>query len=368
MAGPIRDLRLCGLSLESEKEIDIPGYGNCTATERSTDVYCVHSPVMKEQRAAAFMNVIALLKEMHRAGEMSFGQLGVLTELHLNKRYSVHRELRAAIYIGILLISAGMGLTIRQYFAQLGDIAIVGSLTIGTLAAFGYCFLKGKPWSHGEVESPNILFDYVLLFGCTLYAADVGYIETQFHLLGDSWHNYLLVSAALFFFLAYRFDNRLVLSMALSTLAAWFGFQLSMRFLTFHNYYRESAIAYSLVTFAAGSLSNRLAVKKHFFDIYLNFTVHFLLAALLTGVTEYRFSSWHLPAMSVSIAAVAVYSMRTRRFLYLLYAILYGYACLSVVALEFIDGTAAMYLYGIVSSLTVMGLIFILSRRFKEGT
>jgi hypothetical protein len=305
---------------------------------------------------------------MHRAGTLSSVQLGVLTELHLKNRYSVHQELRAAIYIGVLLATAGVGLTIRQYFAQLGDIAIIGSLTAGALAAFLYCFLKGKPWSRGEAESPSILFDYVLLFGCTLYAADVGYIETQFHVLGDSWHDYLLVSAALFFFLAYRFDNRLVLSMALSTLAAWFGFQLSARFLSFHKYYRESAIAYSLATFALGSLSHRLDVKKHFFDIYLNFTAHFLLVALLTGVVQYRFASWHLPAMAASVAAVAVYSMRTRRFLYMLYAILYGYACLSAVALEFIDGRAAMYLYGIVSSLTVIGLIFILSRRFKEGT
>jgi hypothetical protein len=314
------------------------------------------------------MNVTSLLQEMHRAGELSTGQLDVLTEIHLKKRYSIHQELRAAIYVGVLLISAGVGLTIRQYFAQLGDIAIIGSLTIGALAAFLYCFLKGSPYSNDEVESPSILFDYVLLFGCALWAADIGYIETQFRVLGDSWHNYLLVSAALFFFLAYRFDNRLVLSMALSTLAAWFGFQLSARFLSFHEYYRESAIAYSLVTFAVGSALHRLAVKKHFFDIYLNFTIHFLLAALLSGVVEYRFSSWHLPAMAASIAAVAVYSMRTRQFLYMLYAILYGYACLSVVALEFMDGPAAMYMYGIVSSLTVIGLIFILSRRFKEGT
>ncbi len=314
------------------------------------------------------MNVTSLLKEMHRAGTLSSGQLDVLTELHIKKRYSVHQELRAAIYIGVLLITAGVGLTIRQYFAQLGDIAIVGSLTVGALAAFLYCFLKGKPYSNGEVESPNILFDYVLLLGCTLYAADVGYIETQFHVLGDSWHNYLLVSAALFFFLAYRFDNRLVLSMALSTLAAWFGFQLSVSFLSFHKVYRESAIAYSLVTFALGSLSHRLAVKKHFFDIYLNFTVHFLLVALLSGVAQYRFASWHLPAMAAAIAAVAVWSMRTRRFLYMLYAILYGYACLSVVVLEYLHNTNSFFLYGIVSSLTVIGLIFALSRRFKEGT
>ncbi len=314
------------------------------------------------------MNVTSLLKEMHQAGTLSAEQFDVLTELHLNKRYSVHRELRAAVYIGVLLITAGVGLTIKEYFAQLGDIAIIGSLTVGALAACLYCFLKGKPYSNGEVESPNILFDYVLLFGCALYAADVGYIETQFHVLGESWHNHFLVSAALFFLLAYRFDNRLVLSMALSTLAAWFGFELSVRFLSFHTYYRESAIAYSLVTLAAGSLSHRLAVKKHFFDIYLNFTVHFLLAALLSGVAQYRFSSWHLPVMAAGIAATAYYSMHTRRFLYMLYAILYGYACLSVVVLDFIHGTAAMYLYGMVSSLTVIGMIFILSRRFKEGT
>ena len=72
---------------------------------------------------------------MHRAGTLSSGQLDALTELHLKKRYSVHQELRAAIYIGVLLITAGVGLTVRQYFAQLGDIAIVGSLTVGTPAA-----------------------------------------------------------------------------------------------------------------------------------------------------------------------------------------------------------------------------------------
>ena len=195
----------------------------------------------------------------------------------------------------------------------------------------------------------------------------VGYIETQFHLLGDSWHDYLLVSAALFFFLAYRFDNRLVLSIALSTLAAWFGFQLSLRFLSFQNYYRESAIAYSLIAFAAGSLSNRLAVKKHFFDIYLNFHASFSPCCAPDGRCRVPFSSWHLPAMAVSIAAVAVYSMRTRRFLYMLYAILYGSVSLSVVALDFFHGTAEMYLYGIVSSSAVIGLILFLSRRFKEA-
>lgn len=313
------------------------------------------------------MDMRTLLKEMQQAGALGPGQFTILDELHRNRRYSVHWELRAAVYVGVLLVAAGIALTVRQYFAQLGDIAIIGSLAAGCLASFSYCFLKGGPWSNEAVESPNIVFDYVLLFGCTCFATAVAYVETQYDVLGKLWIHYLLISAALFFFLAYRFDNRLVLSMALSTLAAWFGFQLADVFASFHRYYRESAMAYSAVCFGLGIALYRAGIKSHFLHVYLNFAVHFLLGALLAGVFEYRFSSWHLPALALAVAAVAVYAVRSRRFLYMLYAILYGFAGLTSLALRYIDSTGMMFLYGIGASLGVILLIFTLSRRYREG-
>ena len=313
------------------------------------------------------MNMTQLLNDLHRTGSLSAAQFAVLDELHRNRRYSVHRELRAAVYAGVLLVAAGIVLTVREYVSQLGDIAIIGSLAAASLAAFTYCFLKGAPCSKGEVESPNLLFDYVLLFGCTCFATAIGYVEAQFTLLGKLWIHYLIVSAALFFFLAYRFDNRLVLSMALSTLAAWFGFQLSEAFLHFDRYYRESAMAYGAVTFGLGFVLYRAGIKKHFFQVYLNFAVHFLLAALVSGVAEYRFASWHLPALALAVAAAAVYSVRTGRFLYMLYAILYGFAGMTSLAIRYIDSTGGMLLYGIGSSLAVILLIFTLSRRYRTG-
>ena len=313
------------------------------------------------------MNLTALLNEMRQAGTLNEGQSTVLEELHRGRRYSVHWELRAAVYVGVLLVAAGVALTVREYFAQLGDVAIIGSLAAACLASFAYCFLKGGPWSRGEVESPNLFFDYVLLFGCTCFATAIGYVEAQFTVLGKLWIHYLLISAALFFFLAYRFDNRLVLSMALSTLAAWFGFQLSETFLHFHRYWRESAIAYGAVTFGLGFALHRAGLKRHFFQVYLHFAVNVLLVALVSGVAEYRFASWHLPALAAAVAAVAVYSVRTRRFSYMLYAILYGFAGLTSLAVRFIHDTGVMFLYGIGSSLAVIALIFFLSRRYKEG-
>ena len=313
------------------------------------------------------MNTKTLLNDMQHAGALSPGQFTLLDELHRNRRYSFHGELRTAVYLGVLLVAAGVALTVREYFARLGDIAIIGSLTTVCLAAFSYCFLKGGPYSHEAVESPNILFDYVLLFGCTCFATAIGYVETQFDVLGRLWIHYLLLSASLFFFLAYRFDNRLVLSMALSTLAAWFGFQLSDAFEAFHRYYRESAIANSAVSFGLGIALYRAGIKRHFLHVYLNFAVHFLLAALVAGVFEHRFSSWHLPALALAAAAVAVYSVRSRRFLYMLYAILYGFAGANALAIRFIDSTGTMFLYGIGTSLAVIWLIFHLSRKYREA-
>jgi hypothetical protein len=312
------------------------------------------------------MKTIALLTELNRQGILTDQQLQVLSDLHLEKRFSLHLELKACIYTGVLFILAGLGFTIKKYFTQLGDMAIIGSLSVCALGAFAYCFLKGKPYSKEAAQPPDMVFDYVLFFGCTIYALDVAYVETQFHLLADLWVNYLLVSSALFFYLAYCFDNRLVLSLALSTLAAWFGFKLSPDLLHFQQYHRLYAIAYALVVFLAGSGLYLRSIKKHFFDIYLNFTIHFLFVALVSGVMQYKGLSFYFPALILCCAIAAVYALHAKRFLYLLYAIVYGYVGLSIVVEDIISSDGVIFFYFIVSSIAVVGALYLLSRKFRE--
>ena len=299
--------------------------------------------------------------------KLSAEQLSTLQDIHAKQIYSVHRELRIFLYIGILMIIAGAGLTIKQYFTNLGDIAIVSALSVCFTAAFIYCFIKGAAYDRQEVPSPNIAFDYILFFGCAFFSMDIAYIETQFHLLGDLWDNYLLVSSALFLYLAYRFDNRLVLSMALSTIAAWFGFTLSGNRFLFEHYYREYAIAYSLIVLLLGGLLYRLDIKKHFFDIYLNFAVHFLCIALISGIIDYKIFSLYFPGLLLACAALVVYSMRARKFIYMLYTVIYGYIGISIVIVDQIHReTFFVFTYFILTSLMVIGLIFKFSRKFRE--
>jgi hypothetical protein len=300
--------------------------------------------------------------------KLGASQVDLLLDLHERRIYSVHRELRLFLYAGILLIIAGAGLTVKQYFIHLGDIVVITVLTVCTLAALIYCFWKGAPFARQEVASPNIAFDFVLFFGCAFFSMDVAYIETQFHVLGMWWKNYLLASVTLFLFLAYRFDNRLVLSMALSTLAAWFGFTLSShRMFSFDEYYRFYAIAYALIALSAGILSYRLALKKHFLGIYLNFASHFFCIALISGIVDYKLYSLYFPILILGCAVLVFYAVKVRKFLYMLYAVIYGYVGISVVIVDLIHRqTFFIFAYFIVTSLIVIGLIFKMSRDFKE--
>ena len=123
--------------------------------------------------------------------------------------------------------SAGLGWTIQTHFQRLGDAAILSALTFTLAGSLYYCFSRGRAYSNGRVEAPAFAFDYVLYLGCLVLGLELGYLEFRFHLLQESWDHYLLLSAGVFFLLAYRFDNRFVLSLALSTLAGWFGVRLS---------------------------------------------------------------------------------------------------------------------------------------------
>ncbi|MFO7570686.1 MAG: hypothetical protein R6W75_12910 [Smithellaceae bacterium] len=314
------------------------------------------------------MNIAKLLTKLRDEQTLGAGQAARLLDLHEKRIYSVHRELRLYLYAGMLLLITGAGLTVKQYFVHLGDLVIITALTLCFAAAFVYCFVKGRAFDRGQAASPNLAFDYILFFGCALFAMDIAYIETQFSVLGDGWKNYLLISVALFFLLSYRFDNRLVLSMALSTLAAWFGFTLSAhQFFSFADHFRFYAIAYALIVFGAGGLCLYLGVKKHFFGIYLNFSIHFLCGALLAGIADRPVLSLYFFALISVCALIAFYAVRVRLLLYMLYAVVYGYIGLSLVVVDWNrQAVIFTFAYFIITSLLVIGLIFKMSRIFKE--
>src|SRR5215467_5260513 len=106
---------------------------------------------------------------------------------------SVRLEIRLLLYVGVLLLTSGVGILVVEHQHEIGPLAIAGALGLAAAACLVWIARKAPPFSWGAVESPNVGFDYILLLGLLLFASDLGYVEAQFTVLGPHWAHHLLI-------------------------------------------------------------------------------------------------------------------------------------------------------------------------------
>src|SRR5260370_8820997 len=233
-----------------------------------------------------FMTRVTRLDQWKERGIISPAQRTLLEGLWRGELFSLFLELNILLYAGILAFVAGLGWTVSTWSQQLGDVLVLAALSTLLAACFWYCFSRAPAWSPAETPTPGLVFDSVLYLASPISSFELPYLEKRFHLFSGEWDLYLLASGGLFFFLAYRFDNRFVLSLALSSLAGWFGLTISHWPSHQDAEYRQYAILYSLTVAAAGAILQRRGLKPHFFGTYLNIAANVLFWALLSAVFQ----------------------------------------------------------------------------------
>ena len=287
----------------------------------------------------------------------------MLAALVRHERFSVFVELSALLYLGVLSIVGGLAWTFREYVASLGDVAILSILTLLLVLSLGYCFTRSGPYSNDEVESPAMVFDYVLYFGCLIFSSTLAFIETRFGIF-RGWDTHLLIAAIVFGVLAYRFDNRFVLSLALSTLAGYLGLKMAIFDTPHTDTVRFVAMLYGAFLIGIGVLLYRQSIKKHFLDSYIQLGANAILLATISGVLEPGAGLAYLGLLLVLSGAAIYLGVRYNRFAFVAYGTLYGYAGLSVRLLDRIGGpTIALSYFVVTGSIVVIALV-VLARRF----
>ncbi len=313
------------------------------------------------------MGVLTRLEQWKRTGAISSAQCDVLSALARNDRFCVFVELNTLLYLGVLSFVAGMGWMVATYSARLGDAAILSSLTLVFCWSLYYCFARALPYSHHCVEHPGLAFDYVLYLGCLVFAIELGYLDARVHPFQHDWDNSLLMASAVFFALAYRFDNRFVLSLALSSLAGWFGVRVSRFGLVPGGSLRVYALAYGGVVAAAGTSLHFAGIKKHFLEAYLHIAANVLFMALLSGVGSRGGDGVLYLLVLLGLAALAIAEgVRFRRFAFVVYGVLFGYAGISFRMLRDIGSFSLALAYLVVSGTIVIVTLVVLARRFAR--
>jgi hypothetical protein len=311
-------------------------------------------------------SVVERLDGWKAAGIITEAQHATLGALVRHERFSVFVELSALLYIGVLSLVGGLAWTFREYVAELGDAAILSSLMLLMVAAFGYCFSRAGAYSTEEVESPTLAFDYVLYFGCLMFSATLGFLEARFGIF-HGWDTHLLIASLVFGVLAYRFDNRFVLSLALSTLAGYLGLKLSVFDGLGSDSIRLIALMYGALLIGVGGLLFRQGIKQHFLDVYLHLGANAILLAIVSGVLEPGIGLAYLLAL-LTLAGAAVYlGVRYDRFAFVAYGTLYGYAGLSARVLQVLGSPIGGLAYFVVTGTLVVIALVVVARRFGRS-
>jgi hypothetical protein len=305
------------------------------------------------------MTITERLEQWKEQGTVTAEQSAHLTSLIRREPFSLFLELNILLYAGVLAFVAGLGWTVSTWSDKLGDVVVMTTLSALLASCTWYTFRRATAWSRDKVPTPTAIFDYVLCLGSLVWGLELAYLEGRFHLLSGQWDVYLLLTAALFFFLAYRFDNRFVLSLALSSLAGWFGLKISRWPPLYENgAYRYDAVLYCAVIGAAGVLLRRLRVKPHFFGTYLNVAANVLFCAILSGVFDREASGVWVLALLAACGASLYWGLTRREFVFVVYAAVYGYVGVSSLFIRVIDDPVVVLAYFVITAVAmVVGLV-----------
>lgn len=310
------------------------------------------------------MTILTRLEQWKEQGILSPDQHAFLAGLSRGEPFPLFLELNLLLYAGILAFVAGLGWTVSTWSQQLGDVLILTVLSAIVAACFWYCFSRAPAWSPAETPSPSLVFDYVLYLGSLTWSLALAYIENRFHVLSGEWDLYLLATAGLFFFLAYRFDNRFVLSLALSSLAGWFGLTISHWPSHQDAEYKQYAILYSLLVGLAGAALQRRRLKPHFFGAYLNIAANVFFWAVLSGVFQSQgYAVWLLVLFAACGASLA-WGLARRQFSFVAYAAVYGYVGVSSIFIRNMHRDTAILSYFVVTGIAMVVMLVMVARRF----
>jgi hypothetical protein len=314
-------------------------------------------------------DVLDALPRLVQRGHLPAEAAEPLARVARGERFSLYVELRLLLWAGVALVTTGVGILIKQNLERIGPLTIAIGLGLAAAACLAWVVWHAPRFSWGEVPSPNLAFDYLLVLGLALVAADLAYIEVQFSPLGANWPWHLLVVSLLYAAAAIRFDSRVVWSLALSTFLAWRGvalsalehhLQIDQEFLL-----RWNALACGALFCALGWAFRRSGRKAHFEPVATHLGWLTLLGALVYGMVEVDGLLWTFALLAVG-GALAAGAFFTRRFSLFAFGVIGLYIAATRLVFEGRTGEVFGCFWFSASGLAVVVLLVLAQRKLKE--
>ena len=317
-----------------------------------------------------------LLDQLHAKGILSDASFAKIKLADENKLLSVHWEIKTVLYLGVLLLSSGLGILVYKNIDTIGHQVILLFIALLCVGSFVFCIKNKLPFSSSKVASPNALFDYVLLLGCSMFIIFIAYLQYQYNVFGSRYGLATFFPMVLLFWSAYYFDHLGVLSMAITTMAAWLGITITPLRILEANDFNSARIIFTglflgMLLIFLGWISHRKNIKAHFEFTYTNFGLHIFFISCLAAMFEFELYLPWFVWLAAGVWFFYLKAFRQRSFYIFLVIALYAYIAVSFIFLNLIDrigsfGLGSVYLAFLYFIGSAIGFIFLLINTNKK--
>lgn len=307
-----------------------------------------------------------ILRRLTDSGVLLPAEAEPIAAYERGQPFSLFAELRTALYLGVTLLSTGLGILIYENLDTIGHQAVVASITALMLGCFGYVWRHRQPYARTLVQN-HPLFDFVLLLGCLVFLSLESYLQFAYQTFGTRYGLATALPAFAFLSLAYRFDHRGVLAMGLTALASWVGLTIAPLDVLTSDQFRQTplidiAIGFGVVVMGVALWLENRGIKRHFTATYLTLAGNLSLVAALAGWFGDRAPYLYLFILAGLCFGFFWYARREQSFFFLLMALVYGYIGLTYLFFKLLPdevlGVLALYYF----VFTCAGIVVLLFR------
>ena len=273
-----------------------------------------------------------IFEDLHKKGLIGDKSFENILKKNSTALFSIHWELKILLYLGVTMLSTGLGILVYKNIDTIGHQAVLVAIALISISCFTFCYRNKLPFSTKKVESPDSLSDYILLLGALSSLSFVGYLQFQFEFFGTRYGLATFIPMLFLFFTAYYFDHLGLLTMAIANLAVWMGITVTPKDLLEKGDFNHVTVIYiylnlGLLLLAMALASKRYLFKKHFSFTYQHFGIHLTFIALISGYFQHTFYPALTWFIAITIAAGFIFqrAFKDKSFYFVLLAVLYTY-------------------------------------------
>lgn len=300
------------------------------------------------------------LHSLRARGAIDSGRAETLLRIERREVLSLHYEIRIAAWIAVALLATAVGAILKTNLERIGPLTIALILAAAAAVLYLYALTKKRRNAY------TILDGYLAFLAALLVSADAGYVEQQFDLFGARGFDHLAILAVIHASFAYLLGSKLILSLSLSALAAWFGIDRQLHtLLDTPLEIGMQALLCSAVIVVWRVVHRRTSSQRELDSPFEHFAVNLVGIGAVAFAADRSAELSALALLSLFGAGAGWLAVKRRSEMFVLYALLYTVIGVSTIVVRHLDDQVLITLYLLFAFATAITTLFIVHMRWR---